>query len=175
MIGTILLAAEEVEAKNPILPEPSEMFWGAIAFFSLWALVKFVLLPPVLNVMNEREDRIRGDLDAAEAARARQGSAASEVSDQLADVRSEAAQIVDAARAEAEAERATIIGAAEAEVATLKADAEAEIATARADAMSGIAPSVAEVAADAAGRVMNRSIPLSSAQPVVDRFLSNSN
>lgn len=175
----IILAVEEGEAaeaaNNPILPVASEMFWGAIAFFSLWALVKFVLLPPVLHVMNEREDRIRGDLDAAEAARARAGSAATEVSDQLADVRAEAAQIVDAARAEAEAERATIIGAAEAEVATLKADAEAEIATARADAMAGIAPSVAEVAADAAGRVMNRQIPLSDAQPVVDRFLTNSN
>lgn len=172
----ILFAAESTEeAANPILPVFNEMFWGAIAFFGLWALVKFVLLPPVLKVMNERDARIQADLDAAEAARDRAGSAASEVSDQLVDVRTEAAQVVDAARAEAEAERATLISAAESDVAALKADAEAEIAEARANAMSGLGPQVAELAAGAASKVMDRQVPLDAAQPVVDRFLNNPN
>lgn len=181
MLALILFAADESSegaaeaAANPILPTINEIFWGAIAFFTLWALVKFVLLPPVLKVMNERDARIQADLDAADAARARAGSAASEVSDQLVDVRAEATAVVDAARAEAEAERATIISAAEADVAALKADAEAEIATARAQAMSGIGPQVAELAASAASKVMDRQVPLSSAQPVVDRFLNNPN
>ncbi len=172
----ILFAAESTEeAANPILPVANEIFWGAVAFFSLWALVKFVLLPPVLKVMNERDARIQADLDAAEVARSRAGSAASEVSDQLVDVRAEAAQVVDAARAEAEAERATLISAAESDVAALKADAEAEIAEARAAAMSGLGPQVAELAAGAASKVMDRQVPLSSAQPVVDRYLNNPN
>ncbi len=162
-------------AANPILPVLPEMFWGAIAFFGLWALVKFVLLPPVLKVMDERSARIRGDLDAADAARARAGSAASEVSDQLADVRAEASAIVDAARAEAEAERATIIAAAEAEAESIKSAAEAEIATAREAAFAGVGPQVAGLTADAASRVLNRQVGLDAAQPVVDRFLNNPN
>ncbi|MGH1505365.1 MAG: F0F1 ATP synthase subunit B [Acidimicrobiales bacterium] len=176
MLAFILLAAEEgEEAANPILPVLPEIFWGAISFFALWALVKFVLLPPVLKVMDERAARVRADLDAADAARARAGSAATEVSDQLADVRAEAAAIVDAARAEAEAERATILAAAESEAAALKSAAEAEIATARADALSGLGPQVAGLTAQAASKVLDRQVSLDAAQPVVDRYLNNPN
>lgn len=173
----ILRLAEEApaEADNPILPVVSELFWGALAFGTLFLLVKFVLLPPVQKTMADRAALLRSDLDAADSARDRAGSAASEVSDQLAGVRAESAQIIDAARTEGEAERARIIGAAEAEVADVKAAAEAEIATAREAAMAGVGPSVAGLAADAASRVMNRQIDTSSAQPVVDRFLDSSN
>lgn len=174
-MNVLLFAAEAGEADNPILPVGSEMFWGAIGFFGLWALVKFVLLPPVQATMDARAAKIRGDLDAAEIARSKAGSAVSEAQDQLAGVRAEAAEIVEAARAEAEAERATVIAAAEAEASSIRAAAADEIAAARAEAMAGVGPQVAELAADAASRVMNRPVTLGDAQPVVDRFLSNPN
>ena len=174
-MDVLLFAAEATEADNPILPVVSEMFWGAIAFFSLWALVKFVLLPPVKATMDARAAKIRGDLDAAEIARSKAGSAASEVQDQLAGVRAEAAEIVEAARSEAEGERATVIAAAEVDAASIRAAAAAEIAAARSEAMAGVGPAVAELATDAASRVMNRPIALGDAQPVIDRFLSNPN
>ena len=174
-MSTLLIAADAAEASNPIIPEISEIFWGAIAFFSLWALVKFVLLPPVREAMEARAAKIREDLDAAEIARSKAGSAVSEAQDQLAGVRAEAAEIIEAARAEAEAERATVIGAAEAEAAEIRAAAAQEIAAAREAAMAQVRPQVAELATDAASRVMNRPVTLSDAQPVVDRFLSNPN
>jgi len=174
-VGVLVFAAEAEEASNPILPVGSEMFWGAIAFFSLWALVKFVLLPPIQGIMDARADKIRSDLDAAEVARSKAGSAVAEAQDQLAGVRAEAAEIVEAARAEAEAERAGVIASAEAEAAQIRAAAADEIGAARAEAMAGVRPQVAELATDAASRVMNRPITLSDAQPVVDRFLSNPN
>jgi F-type H+-transporting ATPase subunit b len=175
MAYQMLLAAEAVEQSNPILPVTSELFWGAVCFAALWTLVKFVLLPPVKATMNARADQIQADLDAADQARASAGSAAGEVSDQLSGVRAEAAEVVDAARAEAEAERSTIVGAADAEVATMRAAADAEIEAARAGAMTGVRPQVATLAANAASRVMNRTVDPSAAQPVVDRFLDNPN
>ena len=102
---------EAAEAANPILPTSNELFWGALCFFALWALVKFVLLPPVKQIMDQRADTVRADLDAADQARATAGSAASEVQDQLADVRTEASAVVDAARAEADAEVQQILAA----------------------------------------------------------------
>ncbi len=165
----------EVAADNPILPVTSELFWGAITFAALFLLVKYVLLPPVQKTMQERADLLRADLDAADAAREKAGSVATEVSDQLADVRAESAQIIDAARAEAEAERARIVGAVEVEVAAAKAEAEAEISAARQRAMAGVGPAVADLAADAASRVMNRPIEAGAARPVVDRLLNSPN
>ncbi len=49
--------------------------------------------------------RSRSDLDAAEIARSKAGSAVAEAQDQLSGVRAEATEIIEAARAEAEAER----------------------------------------------------------------------
>lgn len=176
---SFLLALEGAEAEsvppNPILPAVPEMVWGAIAFGTLWALVKFVLLPPVLKIMAERADQVRSDYDAADVAKSNAGSAATAVADQLVDVRAEAAVVVDAARNEAEAERAKLISAAEADVAELRGAADAEIETARATALAGIRPQVAEVATSAASRVMNRDIDLGSATGIVDRFLDNPN
>ncbi len=168
-------AGEAVQQDNPILPTVPEMFWGAVSFFALFLLIKFVLLPPVKKVMDDRAQQIRGDLDAAEKARERADSAAEEAHDELADVRAEAAQIVDQARTEAETERARIIGDAETEVAAMKAEAEAEIANARAEALSGVGPQVSDLAVDAASRVMGRQVSLAQSQPIVDRYLSNLN
>jgi F-type H+-transporting ATPase subunit b len=170
-----ILAAEPGTPDNPILPTVPEMFWGAISFAALFVLVKYVLLPPVKKVMDERASQIRTNRDAADRARGAAGSAAGEVHDQLADVRAEAALIIDAARAEAEAERSRIIGAAEAEASALKAAAEAEVEAARAEALVGVGPQVTELAANAASRVMGRNVDVSTARPMVERYLSNPN
>jgi F-type H+-transporting ATPase subunit b len=175
VLAFLRFAESTEEAANPILPVASEMFWGAISFAALFALVKYVLLPPVLGVMEERAAKVRSDLDAAEVARSRAGSAASEVQDQLSGVRAEAAAVVDAARAEAEEARAAVMAEAEARATAIRDAGAAEIANAREEALAGVTPQVSELAADAASRVMNRQIGLSEAQPVVDRFLQNPN
>ena len=65
-----LLAAEPGETsgipENPILPATYELFWGAVAFGSLYLLIRYVLLPPVQRVMNDRAATIQADLDAAD-------------------------------------------------------------------------------------------------------------
>ncbi len=169
-------AGEAVEeAANPILPTSNELFWGAVCFFTLWALVKFVLLPPVKQIMDQRADTVRADLDAADQARLSAGSAASEVQDQLVDVRTEAAAVVDAARAEADVQVQQILAEAEAEAEVIRAEAAAEIEAARSQALAGAQPQIASLASQAASRVMNRNIDAAAAQPAVSRFLENSN
>lgn len=174
-----LLAAEEAEKSgeviNPILPAVSELFYGAIFFLLLLALVNFVFLPAAKRAMNDRAATIRADLDAAEVARARAVSASVEAQDGLADARAEAAAIIDAARAEANAERERLLGRVEREVAAMRELAESDIATERAQALAALRPNVVELAASAASRVMDREVPLSEAAPIVNRYLDNMN
>lgn len=172
---SILATEAAAQPDNPILPTLPETFWGVVCFAALFFLMRSVLLPPVRKVMADRAAQVRADLDAADRARSAAGSAAGEVHDQLVDVRTEAAQLIDAARAEAEAERSRIISAAEAEVATMKAEVEAEIEAARANALSGVGPQVAELATSAASQVMGRTVDLSAARPLVERYLNNPN
>ncbi len=174
----LLLAAEEgeeTEAINPILPEINEIFWGAISFAALYCLVRFVLLPPVQRVMNDRAATIQADLDAAAAAKAQAASATSELDDQLAGVRAEAAAVIDLARQEAEAERQRLLARSEREVAAMKEIADSEIARDREEAMAAMRPQVAELAVGAASKVMNRQINLEAARPLVNRLLDNQN
>lgn len=170
-----LLAAEAGEANNPILPEPHELFWGAISFASLYCLIRYVLLPPVQRVMNDRAATIQADRDAADAAKAKVASASSELDDQLAGVRAEAAATIDEARAEAEAERQRLLARAEREVAAMKEIAETEIAREREEALASLRPQVASLAVGAASKVMNRQINADAARPIVDRYLDSPN
>lgn len=174
----LLLAVEEGEEKaasNPILPWTNELFWGAISFATLYLLIRYVLLPPVQRIMNDRAATIQADRDAADAAQAKAASASSELDDQLAGVRGEASAIIDEARAEAEAERQRLVARAEREVSAMKEIAETEIAREREEAMSSLRPQVAQLAVGAASKVMNRQVDLSAAQPVINRVLDNSN
>ncbi len=170
----LLIAAEEVaEASNPILPAWNEMFWGAVSFALLYALVLLVLLPPVQRVREEREATLRADRDAAEAAKAKAASAAMEVNDQLAGVRAEAAELIEEARAEAEAERQRLIARAQREVAAETEISEQRIAVAREEAMAALAPQVTDLAIDAASRVTGRTVDPAAARPVIERVMSS--
>ncbi len=172
----LLLAADEAEeTANPILPVSNELFWGAISFGVLYALIRYVLLPPVQRVMNDRAATIQADRDAADAAKAKAVSASADLDDQLADVRTEAAAVIDAARTEAEAERQRLLARAEREVTAMKEIAETEIARDREEAMASMRPQVAELAVGAASKVMNRQINLEAARPLVNRLLDNPN
>jgi F-type H+-transporting ATPase subunit b len=170
-----LLLAAEAEAVNPILPAIGEIFWGAFAFGTLFLLIRYVLLPPVQRVMHDRAATIQADLDAADAAKAKAASASSELDDQLAGVRAEATSIIDEASAEAEAERQRLVARAEREVSAMKEIAESEIEREREEAMASLRPQVAQLAAGAASKVMNRQVDLSEAQSVLNRAMDNSN
>ncbi|MGD9753876.1 MAG: hypothetical protein AB7W59_23020, partial [Acidimicrobiia bacterium] len=77
MLATALLLAAEThgeegakETVNPILPTGSEIFWAVVTFFLLWMLLRYVFLPPVMRLMEEREERLREARAAAEGATA---------------------------------------------------------------------------------------------------------
>lgn len=175
MLALLLAADEAAESPNPILPTSNELFWGAIAFGGLYLLIKFVLLPPVQRAMNDRAATIQADRDAADAARAKAVSASSELDDQLAGVRAEAAAVIDEARAEADAERQRLLARAEREVAAMKEIAETEIEREREEAMAALRPQVAQLAVGAASKVMDRQISLDAARPVIDQAMDNPN
>lgn len=175
----LLLAAaaesgEEVATGgNPILPDSSEMFYGVISFALLYLLIDRVLLPPLMRARSDRAATIRADRDAAEAARAQAASASSEVDDQLAGVRAEATELIEEARAEAEAERQRLVARAEREVNAMQEIADQEIEAERTEALASLRPQVADLAIDAAGRVIGQPVDVATARPVVERVLNS--
>ena len=100
---------EEGPPPNPVLPEPNHVIWALVSFLVLWALMQYVLLPPLLKSREEREQKIRADREAADKARQALIDVQADYDASLAEARAEADGIVDAAREEADEYRANVI------------------------------------------------------------------
>ena len=175
----VVLATEEGEEEtgeeetvNPVLPTGGDIIYAAIFFFALWAAMKYVLLPPVQKVRAERAAKIAAARDAADNASSDMGSAQADYDAAMAGARAEATSILDAARNEADAARSSVVAAAESEAAEQRASAESELAELRSQSLLALSGDIAAVAAGAASTVIGRSVDVSTAQPIVDRALT---
>lgn len=180
LAAALLLAAETgVEESdsvtNPILPTGAELFWGAVSFFALWLLLRYVFLPPVLRVMDEREDRLREARAAAESATSGADDAIAAYDARLNEARAEAGAIVSAARDEADDYRAQKLAEANVEIAAQREQASAEVAAAKAAALAQLRTQVAGVAVAAASRVVQKDLALNAQLQVIEDYVNSGN
>jgi len=165
-------AAAEEEIANPILPVGNELFWAAICFFALWALMKWVLLPPVLRTMEAREAKVREDLEAAEQASGARAEALADYEATLAGARVEAVRVIEDARATADGRRKTALAQAEEQVSVAKAQTAQEIAEAKSAARAELQGSIASVAIGAAEAVVQKPLDRAAEAPVIEEYVN---
>ena len=131
-----------------------QLVWLAISFGLLYVLLKRVALPRVGEVIEERADRIRRDLDQAEKLKAETEGALAAYEQALTDARSKAGGVIktmrDSLTAEVDKERAKV----EAEIARKVADAEARIEQTKSRALA----SVNDIATETAGAIVKKLI-----------------
>jgi F-type H+-transporting ATPase subunit b len=159
MLAAAAEAAEEA-AQSGGLPQlnPShftpQLFWLAVTFLALLFIMSKIALPRVSDVLEERRDRIRRDLDAASRLKAETDQALADYEKALADARTNASGIAKQMReqlaAETDAERHRV----DAQIAAKLQDAEARIAVTKAKAVSAIG----DIAADTARAVVEKLI-----------------
>ena len=141
--------------RTRILPETNEIIWGAVGFLVVFGFLAWKGYPAIKKGMNARTERIRGDLDAAEAQRTEADEVLAEYQAQLADARTEAARIIEEARQAADEVKAdAAVAKAEADVAELRAKAAADIEAAKAQAIADLRGEVASLAIGAAEQVV---------------------
>lgn len=103
MTNTFLLAAGPLpleEPINPLIPPLYDIVWSLIPFaVILFVFWKFVL-PKFQEVLTQREDKIEGGIQRAEQAQNEAKAALEKYNAQLAEARTEAAQIRDDARSQ---------------------------------------------------------------------------
>jgi F-type H+-transporting ATPase subunit b len=147
-----------IESPNPILPAVNEIIWGGLAFLIVLAALWKWGVPAIKKGMNDRAERIRSDLEAAEHARLAAEAERADVEAQLRDARAEAGRIIDEARGQADGVRAELQRRAEADIAEMRARAETEVDAARAAAEADVRREVASLAIGAAELVVGRQL-----------------
>jgi F-type H+-transporting ATPase subunit b len=149
LVGEALVAAEDKEVPendlNPIAPEVKELVWGFGAYAVMAIVLRYVLYPRLKAGMDKRAASIKADREAAEATTASARADVAEYEAQVATLRGEAQQRVEAARATLEAERAERLAAANAEIAEKRSAALAEVDAARAAAQGDVEAAVVDV------------------------------
>jgi F-type H+-transporting ATPase subunit b len=161
------------EAPSPILPELNEIIWGTFAFLILLGILWKFALPPVRDMMKQREDRIRGDLERAEQAKAEAEGVLAEYQRQLADARNEAGRIIEEARQSADQLKRDLTGRAEAEAAQIRERASQDVALATERATADLQGRMAELSIELAEKVVERSLDRDTQHSLIESYIDD--
>lgn len=176
MLQALVVAAEEAagaaESPNPLLPEPVELIVGILAFVIVFGVLARFAFPPLTQMLRQRTDKIQGDLERAEQAKAEAESQLREYRQQLAGAREEANRIIEEARRTADQLRKDLQAKAEREAQSIVARAQEEIRAERDRTLQELRATVGEIAVDLAGRVVGRSLDEGAHEQLIDDYIA---
>jgi len=159
-------------APNPLLPETNEIIWGVVGFAVVFGAIAWKGLPAIKSTMNARTERIRNDIDSAEAQRVEAQTILDEYKAQLADARTESTRIIEEARQAADEVKTSLNARAESDIAEMRARATADIESAKTQAIADLRGEVANLAIGAAEQVVERSLDRDTNVALVESFIN---
>ena len=168
------LAAEGEAANNPLLPAWYDIIWSGLWFVIILIVVWKVALPKLTKMLDERSAAIEGNIAKADEAQKQAEAALEEYTRQLAEARTEAGEIREAAREDGKKIVAEAKEAASSEAARITATAHTQIEAERQTALVSLRSEVGTLAIDLAGGVVGETLSDDArATAVVDRFLAD--
>ncbi|MGH2788196.1 MAG: F0F1 ATP synthase subunit B [Actinomycetota bacterium] len=172
--GALLLAQEgghEREGIDLILPATAELIWGAICFVIVALVLGKVAFPKLREVVEAREEKIRGDLESAENAKSEAAKQLEEYKKQLAEARSEANRIIEDSRQSAEQVRKDLVAKAEKDAEAIVARAGEQIQAERQRTIQELQGQIADLSIELAEKVVGRSLDGGSQRELVDAYI----
>jgi len=173
----ICRAAEDAPAveQESLVKGPSQSLITAITTLVVFVTLVIVLgksaWGPILEGLKKREDKIRGDIANAEAARAKAEATLKELTAKLADADRAARETIAKAVTDAEAAAATIRARSQAEQEEIKEKAIKEIETAKNTAVREVYDQAAVLATTVAEKILRRNLNADDQRDLVARSL----
>lgn len=150
---------------------PTQLFWLALTFIVLYAVMVRVALPRVTGVLDARRSKIDHDLEAAEKLKAEAEQALASYEKAMADARGQAQGLLRQAADEVAAEAQARLGALAKTLAERTKAAESRIEAARQAALADIRQIAAGAAQAATQRLIGVSVDAARAAEAVDAIL----
>ncbi len=154
-----------------IFPESKDIFWAAINFVILVGLLYKMLYGPVLGMMEKRSKDIEENIERAEKANQEAEALRVKLADQTAQAQAQAQETLAAARKAAETSREEILGQAREEAARMIEKAQAAIKREKEAALAELRQEVADLAINAAGKVVGKSLDTADHRRLVADFV----
>jgi F-type H+-transporting ATPase subunit b len=173
MLHTVIAAATEEVAKNPLIPEWYDIIWSAVCFVVIFFFFWKLVLPKMQKLLDDRAEAIEGNIAKADDAQRKAEAALVQYTAQLADARAEAGAIRDQARTDGQRIVAEHKDQAAAEAGRIAASAKTQIEAERQAAVVSLRSEVGTLAIDLASGVIGESLSDDAkASAIVDRFLA---
>lgn len=166
-------AHEERSGIDLILPAIDELIWGAVAFAIAFFVLTKLAFPTLRKTIQDRENKIRGDLEAAEASKDEAQGMLDEYKKQMAEARSEANRVIEDSRQQAEQVRKDIIAKAEKDSESIVARAQEQIQAERSRAVTELQATISNLSIELAEKVVGRSIDASAQKDLVDAYIKD--
>lgn len=155
--GTALAAGGEGQ-KELIDPSIMTIVWTVVVFLIVMAVLRLKAWGPMIAALDEREQKIRESLEAADRMRAESQQAAAEHERVLAEARKEATAIVEEGKRDAVVVKETIVATAKRESEELKNRALAEIERAKNNAVYEIHDRAVDLSYEIVEKLISKSL-----------------
>ena len=172
MLEYTLLAAEEGEDVNPLLPATYDIVWSVICVVIIAVVVFKYVVPRLTKVLDDRADKIEGGIERAESAQAEAQETLQQYQKQLADARLEAAKIREDARNQGAQILAQMKADAQAESDRIVAAGHTQLEAQRQQIVTELRSEVGRTAVELAEKVIGQSVSDEAKQAAtIERFL----
>jgi F-type H+-transporting ATPase subunit b len=142
-----------------------------VLFLVLLALLKKFAWGPLMGIMQERENHIAGEIDAAEKSRTEASKYLEEQRELLKEARQEALTLIESAKKQGDDQRSQIILEARQESERLKESAKREIETQKDQAMAALREQVASLSVMIASKVIEKELSVEDQEQLINDYI----
>lgn len=166
-----LAFASEKEGIAVLIPDMNEFIPMLVAFILILIILAKFGWPVVDNIVTKRENTIKEALKKSEEAQIESERVLAEYRDQLAEAKTQSAQIVADARATGEAVKAEITEKAQAEATEMIAKAKVAIEAEKKQAIADLQASIADTSVDVAARLIGEDLTEGEHRAIIERYV----
>ena len=168
----VALAEESAVGPDILIPKMAEFIPVLIAFLIILAVLAKLVWPPVLEMMEKRQQKIQSDLDAAERSKLQAAEEAKSYEAKILDAHHEADAIVAKAKKEAEEVRSAVLAKAQREAADIIAKAHGAVDSERHKAMIELSSSVVDLSVEIASKIIGNDLSVEEQRRLAEKYLA---
>ena len=162
----------EVLQEGLLKIDPGLYLWTVVTFGILVLILRKFAWKPIVNALDARAEKIRGDIDSTEKARFEAEKLQADYKELMANARQESAQIIEKGRIEAEAVRAEVVEKARKEASEITDKARTEIELAKDRALDEIKTEVVSFSAEIASKIIRKNINADDQKAIVEEVFN---
>jgi F-type H+-transporting ATPase subunit b len=162
-------------AANPIAPPKEGVYTGITAivlFLIVFGILSVVVWPKIVQGLDERNEKIKGEIAAAESARQQAKEALDEYEKNLAEARAQAQQMLEETKSQQQELASQLKAQADTELTEMREKAKADIDAAKKQALNELYSESVNLATVMAGKILQREVSVNDEQRLMEESLA---